>query len=230
MNCSFKQHLESHGPLVDLFHALRKMTKSYEETVAFMQFQLRDRPRMYMSLISSLAGRVPRFILDLVEQECLKIKWVRIRDSDEEYIYFMDSHKISGSECTCSFFCQYYAPCVHAFTCFGKDAIYLFHPAWIIGDASVAEPAIMHGPRGPPQIAIEDRRRAELMALAGDIHSRLLDMEVDAGISFAKKFQEMLDRNSLNEPVMIQDPPVFRACGRPRRSRKNLFRGGSNVA
>ena len=158
MNSSFKQHLESYGPSVDLFHALKKMTKSYEETVAFMEFQLRDHSRMYMSLISSLAGRVPRFILDLVEQGCLKIKWTRIMDSDEEYIYFMDSHKASGSECTCSFFCQYYTPCVHALTCFRKDALDMFHPAWIVGDASVTHPAILHdGPREPPQIAMTKR-------------------------------------------------------------------------
>ena len=106
----------------------------------------------------------------------------------------------------------------------------MFHPAWIVVNASVTQPAILHGPREPPQIAIEDRRRAELAALAADIQSRLLDMEVNAGISFGRKFQEMLDRNSLNEPVAIQDPPVSRSRGRPRRSRRNLFRGGRNVA
>ena len=231
MNNRFKQHLETNGPLVDLFHALHKMTKSYEETVAFMEFQLRDRPRMYMSMISSMAGRVPRFILDLMEQECMKLRWVKIRDSDEEYIYFMDSHKVSGSACTCPFFSQYYAPCVHALACFGKDALDMFHPGWIVGGASVTQPAILHGPReAPPQIAIEDRRRAELTVLAADIHTRLLDMESGAGISFARKFQEMLDRESLNEPAAIQDPPVSRSRGRPRGSRKNLFRGGRNVA
>lgn len=115
MNGSFKQHLETQGPLVDLFHALRKMTKSYEETVAFLEFQLRDHPRMYVSLISSMVGRVSKLILDLVNSEFSSTNHL-VYQVEGECAVFNDAHQCSIEQgCDCPFFSQYSAPCAHCF-------------------------------------------------------------------------------------------------------------------
>ena len=112
--------------------------------------------------------------------------------------------------------------------CSGENAFDTINPGWIIGNAQITEPAILQGPRQVPQVSAEDMRRAEAMARISDIHTRLLDMDTEMAILFAMKIQEMLDRGSLHEPAMVQDPPVSRPRGRPRKPKRNTFRGNSN--
>jgi hypothetical protein len=225
MNHALKRHLNTNSQLVDLFRALQAMIKTQEETRAFNEFQMRDRPSVYSPLISLLRGKVSRFLLELLEGQFSQIKWVRIGSMDEEFVYFTDSHKLSIEGCSCPFFLQYWAPCAHYLMCGGEDAFVMIYSGWIIGDAQVTEPAILHGPRHVPQVSAEDMRRAEAMAKISDVHMRLLDMDTEMAILFTTKIQEMFDRGSLHEPAMIQDPPVSRPRGRPRKPKKNLFRG-----
>lgn len=106
------------------------------------------------------------------------------------------------------------------------------HILWCLNNLRcirVTQPAILYGPRWPPQIAIEDRKHAEFTVLAAGIHSKLLDIESNVGVSFIRKFQEMLDRDSLNKTVTAQDPQVPRSRERPHRSGRSLFRDGRNV-
>ena len=228
MNRALKCRLRPNAQLIDLFHALRDMSKTQEGERAFNEFQMRDKPKVYSPLISSQRGRVSRFLLELLEGEYSKIRWVKIRSRDEESVYFTDSHQLSHEGCSCPFFQQYWAPCAHFLMCSGEDAFVMLHPGWIIGDVQITEPAILHGPRPAPQVSTEDMRRAEAMARISDVHTRLLDMDTEMSILFAKKIQDMLDRGSLHEPAMVQDPPVSRARGRPRKPKKNTFRGNLN--
>lgn len=87
---------------------------------------------------------------------------------------------------------------------------------------------ILHALHGyqAPQVPAEDRERAEAIAIAGNVHARLLDLETDRTIAFGKKFLEMLDRGSVYEQPVVQDPPVVRRRGRPHKAAKNTFNGG----
>ena len=71
MNHAFKHLLAANAPLVDLFHALKTMTKAHMEARAFTDFQTRDKPKIYHPLISSLAGHVVSYILDSLKQNVL---------------------------------------------------------------------------------------------------------------------------------------------------------------
>ena len=65
----------------------------------------------------------------------------------------------------------------------------------------------------------------ESMDWAANVHARPLDIDASMTIAFLKKFLEMLDRGSLHEPAMIQDPPMSKPRGRPRAATKNTFKG-----
>ena len=70
--------------------------------------------------------------------------------------------------------------------------------------------------------------QGEAMALAANVHARLLDVNTSTSIMFSRKFLEMLDRRNPHESVMIQDPPVSRTRGRPRKATRNTFQGNPN--
>ena len=105
----------------------------------------------------------------------------------------------------------------------------MIHPSWIVCDAEIEDPVILQGPRQDPQVPTEDRIRAEGMALAANVHARLLDLESELTVSFATKFLEVLDRGSLHELPVVQDPPISRPRGRPRKSTRNTFNGNPSL-
>ena len=72
-------------------------------------------------------------------------------------------------------------------------------------------------------MSVEEVKRAEFAALASDCQTRLLDM--DMGISFYKTIRDIPNRESMNAPVAIQDPPVSRPRGRPSKRSRNNFNG-----
>jgi hypothetical protein len=235
LNRAFKSRLSTNSRLIDLFSALRDMVKTQEETRVFNEFQMRERPRVYPALISSHRGKVSRFLLDLLEGQHSQIRFVQITHTGEDCTYFLDSNQLSEEGCTCPFFIQYRAPCAHILLCNGENAFDMIHPGWIISDAQITEPAILQGPSRAPQISAEDMRRAEAMAKISDIHTRLVDMDTEAAILFATKFQDMLNRGSLHEPAMIPDPSVSNPRGRPSKPKpkpkpkKNSYRGKPNI-
>ena len=230
MNNSFKIALEStQSPLVDLFHALKKMCKNHEERCEFMDFQLTDRPRTYSPLLSLLMGKVSRFMLDLLEAECFKARLLILSYTEDMRVVFSDSHELVGDGCNCPFFVQYSAPCAHMLKHAGESALDKLHQGWVINDATITEPSIMYGPRHTPQISDDERRQTEALNLIANLQVRLLDMPSHVSILFAKKFHEMLDRGNIDEPALIRDPPVSRPRGRPRRLGRNMFRGGRNI-
>ena len=95
-------------------------------------------------------------------------------------------------------------------------------------EATIAEPAILHGPTQAPQVSADDRLQTEAMALAANVHARLLDVDASMTIILAKKLLDMLDRGSPYESAVIQDPPISRPRGRPRKAKKNTFQGNPN--
>ena len=48
------------------------MSGNHAEIRTHLEFQMRDRNKVHPELVSSLAGQVSRFILDLVKRECFK--------------------------------------------------------------------------------------------------------------------------------------------------------------
>ena len=96
-------------------------------------------------------------------------------------------------------------------------------------EATIAEPAILHGPTQPPQISAGDRLQTEAMALMANVHARLLDVDASMTIILAKMLLDMLDCVSAHEPAVIQDPLISRLRGRPRKAKKNTFRGNPNL-
>ena len=230
MNNTLKRLLRSDAHLVDLFHALREVNENHEGARVFMEFRMRDKHRAYPQLISPMAGQVPRFIFDLVEDECNKIRMLLIIETAEDGdATFADTFQVAGAcSCNCPFFLQYSAPCAHLWLIAGEAARNLFHPAWKVSSEPVTQPAILYGPRQEPRVSAEEVKRAEFAALASDFQARLLDMDIDMGISFYKTFHDMLNRGSTNAPVAIQDPPVSRPRGRPSKRSRNTFQGNSN--
>ena len=104
----------------------------------------------------------------------------------------------------------------------------MFHPGWKVCDEIVAEPLILHGPTQVPRVPAELMIQGEAMVLKASVHACLLDVSPSTSIIFSRKFLEMLDRESPHESAMIQDPPVSRARGRPRKPTRNSFQGNSN--
>ena len=92
INHVFKRLLKTDSPLVDLFHALHSMTNSHEEMREFMEFEMRDKQKVYHPLISSLVGHVSNYLLDLMELECTKMRWIIIGATGDDH-FFSDSHK-----------------------------------------------------------------------------------------------------------------------------------------
>jgi hypothetical protein len=164
-----------------------------------------------------------------MEGECQKMRWVCISSVEEGITKFIDSYQLSAQGCSCPFFLQYEAPCVHLFKCAGRGAFDMLHPGWIISDATIAEPIFLHGPIQAPRVTAEDRVRLEAMALAANVHSRLLDLDASRTIDFARKFLEMIDRGSLYELPATQDPPASRPRGRPRNATRNTFNGNPSL-
>lgn len=161
MNNAFKRLLPTDTPLVDLFHALKSMNKAYEEARAFMEFQMRDRHRVYPDLIFCLAGKVPPFIFDLVECEYTKMRELIIEIAEDGHVSFADNFQVSnGCSCDCPFFLQYSAPCAHLWKVAGEAAINLVHPAWRVSNEPVAPAAILYGPMQDPRI-LKGRRQSE---------------------------------------------------------------------
>ena len=103
----------------------------------------------------------------------------------------------------------------------------MLHPGWIICDETIPEPTILHDPMQAPRVPVEVMIQGEAMALVANVRARLLDMSTSTSIMFSKKFLEMLDRRSPHESAMIQDPPVSRTRGRPRKPTRNSFQGNA---
>lgn len=225
INCVFKLKLKTTSTLTDLFYALGKMNKEREESCAVMEFQMWDKPRIYHPLISSMVGCVPSFVLGLVNVECSNMKHLIYRVVDGCAI-FNDSYQCSAEQgCDCPFFRQYLAPCSHCLKFMGEDALSMFYPIWVVKDTVAIEPTILNGPRQEPQLSLDTRKRAEFAAMVSELQTNLYDIEIDLAIGFLKKFQDMLKRNDINAPPTIRDPPIVRPRGRPRKAKKNIFKG-----
>ena len=218
--------LRADSPLVDIFHALRKMNGNHEEIRVHMKFQMRDRNKVYSELVSSLAGQVSRLIFDLVKCECFRMERPTFGAIDDEIVTFTDTFQVSGARnCTCPFFLQYSAPFAHLWKIAGEAATNLFHPAWKVGTGSAPQAAIMYGPWNEPKLSMEDAKYGTYLDMIADLQAKLLDLGMDAGMPFIRKFSAMIDQGMLNAPRTIKDPPVSKARGRPKRARENTFKG-----
>ena len=189
---------------------------------------MNDKPKVYSPIVSLIQGKASRYLLDLIEDEYNRIRMIFIEDIGEDIVMFTDSHQLSVTGCNCPFFMQHSAPCAHMFKYAGKDAFALLHLGWKVCDEIVPEPSILHGPTQVPQVSAEVMIQGEAMALAANVHARLLDVNPSTSIMFSRKFLEMLDRGSLHEPGMLQDSLVSRTRGRPRKPIRNTFRGNLN--
>ena len=230
LNRAFKRTLRTDCPLMDLFHALLKMSKSLEETRAFMSFQALDKPGAYPEPISHLAGVVSKYILDLLKGECAKSKKISIEGETTEGPWvFNDGHRFSSRNgCNCTFFAQYFAPCAHALKIGSPSLIEgQFHPCWLAGDVPITPPAIVYGPEPEPQVSEEDKQQAEATTLAASVYARLNDLPATTCIVFSKKFLQMLDQGNVNPAPAIRDPPITKSRGRPPKRKKNSFNGNS---
>jgi hypothetical protein len=155
-----------------------------------------------------------------------------IDESNGEFIIFNDMYKLSWSHgCSCPFFLQYAAPCVHSIVYFNGLTPEIFLQAWRIVETPVAEPAILQGPLHDPNMS-SNQNRADLMALSTDLQTRLLGMAENLALLFVKKFHDMLDRGDLNALPEIRNPPAVQSRGRPRNTKRkrNAFRGGRDIA
>ena len=229
MNRAFKRLLEANSPLVELFRVLKRMTDAYMESRAFIEFQARDRPGVYPPLISSLAGQVSSFILERLGDECSKLGHLFIGVVGDEHVSFNDSYKFSWQHgCNCPFAIQYSAPCVHKLKVEGEPSLSSFHPAWRISETPISQPAILYGPRQETQLSPEDKILAELTDISSYVQASLFNMDPSVALSFAKKFRDMIDRKDLNAPTNIRDPPISRTRGRPKKPKKNTFKGMLN--
>ena len=230
MNHAFKCLLKTNSPLVDLFHALKDMTKNHIEASAFMKLQMRDRQRIHHPLLSSLAGQVSSYILGLMESECSKMTRLSIGMAGNGHIFFNDGIKFSVEHgCNCAFFVNYSTPCAHMLKLEGAQALSSFHPVWIISDVPIARPAILHGPRQEMQISAEDKMLAEIIDTISYVNSRLFDMNPCVALPLAKRIRELVDSGCSSSPIDIQDPPVLQSRGRPPKRAKNSFRGNPDL-
>ena len=82
----------------------------------------------------------------------------------------------------------------------------------------------MHSPTQASQISARDRLQTETMALGGNVHARLLEIDASITIILAKKLLDMLDRESPYESAVIHDPMISRPRGRPRKAKRTLFK------
>ena len=89
MNAALKRVLRPSAPLAELFHAIRTLGRTHEENSAYRDFLMRDRQRLYYPLVSSVAGQVPAFILDLMERECLNIPHLIMNAAEGERVYLV---------------------------------------------------------------------------------------------------------------------------------------------
>ena len=106
-------------------------------------------------------------------------------------------------------------------------------------EATIAEPAILHGPTQAPQVSTDDGLQTEAMALATNVHARLLDVDTSMTIILAKKLLDMLDCGNPCESAVIQGPLISRPRGRPHKAKRTLFKvtqtfnltdlGGKNI-
>ena len=228
LNRAFKRTLRTGCPLMDLFHALLKMSKNLKETRAFMSFQALDKPELYPEPISHLAGVVSKYILDLLKGEYAKSKRISIEGETTQGLWvFSDGHRFSSRNGrNCTFFAQYFAPCAHALKIGSPSLIEeQFHPCWLVGDVPIVPPAVLYEPRPEPQVSEEDKQQAEATTLAASVYARLNDLPATTCIVFSKKFLQMLDQGNVNPAPAIQDPPVTKSRGRPPKRKKNSFDG-----
>ena len=77
-------------------------------------------------------------------------------------------------------------------------------------EATIAEPAILHDTTQAPQVSTDVRLQTEAMALAANVHARLLDVDASMTIILANKLLDMLDSVSPYEPAMVQDHLISR--------------------
>lgn len=114
----------------------------------------------------------------------------------------------------------------------GDTATQMFYPIWVVNEVSSAESAVVHGPCPEAQIvpSLEARKRAELATLISNLLASLYDADIDKAISFVKRTHDAFLRGQGEVSPPIQDPPVVKSRGRPRKGRKNLFKGGKNIA
>jgi hypothetical protein len=230
MNHAFKHLLETNVPLVDLFHALKTMTKAHLEARAFTDFQTRGRPKIYHPLISPLAGHVVSYILDSLETECSRINHLFIGTIESDHVNFNDSYRYYWEHgCNCSFFTNFSAPCIHVLKWRGVPPLSSFHSVWRVDSLPIPQPAILHGPRQEIQLSAEDKILAELFDTVSYVQTRLFDMDKATALSFAKRFQDLLDRKELNAPTNIRDPPVSKPRGRPKKRAGNSFNGNLHL-
>ena len=120
------------------------------------------------------------------------------------------------------------APCAHLSKCAGRNVFDMLHPGWKVCDETVPEPSVLHGPMQVSRVPAEVMIQGEAMALVANVHARLIDVNPSTSIMFSRKFLEMLDRKSPHEPAMLQDSPVSRTRGRPRKATRSTFQGNLN--
>ena len=167
LNRAFKRTLRTDCPLTDLFHALLKMGRRFDEAREFMNFQARDKPQMYPEPISHLAGVASKYIMDLLKAEHAKTRRIFIEAETEGLWVFSDACRFSTKDgCDCTFFAQYFAPCAHVLKIGSRSLMEEhFHPCWLIGEVPIAPPAILYGPKLEVQVS-EEVRQVEATMLA----------------------------------------------------------------
>ena len=85
--------------------------------------------------------------------------------------------------------------------------------------------AIVYGHWNKPKVSMEDAKRGTYLDMIADLQVKLLDLGMDAGMLFIRKFSSMIDQGMLNAPCTTKDPPVSKARDRPKRARENTFKG-----
>ena len=142
---------------------------------------------------------------------------------DGEIVTFTDTFQVSGArDCTCPFFLQYSAPCAHLWKIAGEAAADSFHPAWKVGTGPAPQAAIVYGPWNKPKVSMEDAKHNTYLDMIADLQAKLLDLGMDAGMPFIKKFSSMIDRGTLNSPRTIFFEMMSTSTdGKPSRSHPN---------
>ena len=145
---------------------------------------------------------------------------------DDEIITFTDTFQVSEvRNCTCPLFLRYSAPRAHLWKIAGEAGAGLFLPAWKVSTGPAPQAAIVYGPWSEPKVSMEDAKYGTYLDMIADLQAKLLDLGMDSGMPFIRKFSSMIDRGTLNAPRTTKDPPVSKARGRSNMARKSKSKG-----
>ena len=148
---------------------------------------------------------------------------------DDEIITFTDTFQVSEvRNCTCPLFLRHSAPRAHLWKIAGEAGAGLFHPAWKVGTGPAPQAAVVYGPWSEPKVSMEDAKHGAYLDMIADLQAKLLDLGMDAGVSFIRKFSSMIDRGTLNAPRTIRGSHISKARGRSNMARKSKSKGTFN--